>query len=231
MMPRSGRIVVPGFPHHVRQQGHNGQPLFVERADFEFYLTTLDEWKRKLDCRSYAYCLMTNHVHLIVDPGGDADNLARLMKRLAGRFTRRVNRLENRTGTVWNGRYRSSPIETERYLLACCRYIELNPVRAGIVADPEEYEWSSYRAKIGRANCPWLDRDPCFVGLGRTERGRIAGYRAFVSSRIPDGEWETLRTALDRGHLSGTERFQRAVERRLGRRLELRARGRPTSAK
>ena len=102
-MPRSARIVLPGFPYHVRHQGHNGQPLFVERADFRFYLDTLVEWKYKLSCKIYSLCLMTNHVHIVVDPGPAPENLALLMKRTAGRYTRRVNRLEKRSGTVWNG--------------------------------------------------------------------------------------------------------------------------------
>jgi len=129
-MPRKARVVVPNTPHHLVQRGHNKQVVFVERQDYHYYLQNLREWKEKLTCKVYAYCLMTNHIHLIVDPGEEPDNLALLMKRVTGRQTRLVNYLEKRTGSLWEGRYKSSPIDTNEYLLACCRYVELNPVRA-----------------------------------------------------------------------------------------------------
>jgi len=103
-MPRTARLVVPDHPHHIIHRGHNRQPVFVSDDDYRYYLDNLLEWKTKLKCRLYAYCLMTNHVHLIVDPGENEVNLAKLMKRVAGRQTRYVNKLEKRTGTLWEGR-------------------------------------------------------------------------------------------------------------------------------
>ena len=132
-MPRKARVVVPNTPHHIVQRGHNKQVVFVERRDYYYYLQNLREWKEKLGCKLYAYCLMTNHIHLIVDPGDEPDNLALLMKRVTARQTRLVNYLEKRTGSLWEGRYKSSPIDTNEYLLTCCRYVEMNPVRAGMV--------------------------------------------------------------------------------------------------
>jgi putative transposase len=124
---------------------------------------------------------MTNHVHLIVDPGADAMNLSLLMKRLAGRHTRRINRLERRTGTSWEGRFKCSPFESDRYLLACTRYVDLNPVRAKMVAAPEDYRWSSYRARIGLAECDWLDADrsmlPFVSGDARATTATLSGVR------------------------------------------------------
>jgi len=148
-MPRKARIVVPKTPHHIRQRGHNRQTVFAHDEDYQYDLENLFEWKKEFDCRVYAWCLMTNHVHLIIQPGGSTEGLSQLMKRLAGRQTRYVNRLEQRTGSLWEGRFKSSPIETDTYLLACCRYIELNPVRARMVVRPEDYLWSSYRMKTG----------------------------------------------------------------------------------
>ena len=148
-MPRGSRVVLPNYPHHIIQRGHNRQAVFSTDKDYLNYLKHLKEWKEDLGCEVYAYCLMTNHVHLIVDPGRRVENLALLMKKVAGRQTRYVNKIAGRTGTLWEGRYKSSPIQTDEYLLACCRYIELNPVRAGIVKNPEEYPWSSYRQKVG----------------------------------------------------------------------------------
>ena len=128
-MPRMARIVLPNFPHHIVQRGHNRQATFAEAADFERYLDTLREYKAEYRVKVLAWCLMTNHLHLLLAPE-DLDGLGKLMKRLAGRQTRYHNHLEGRSGTLWEGRYKSSVVQSDAYFLACCRYIELNPVRA-----------------------------------------------------------------------------------------------------
>jgi putative transposase len=204
--------------------------VFAEDADFLVYLRTLAEWKAKLKLKIYAYCCMTNHVHLVVDPCDDPANLSLLTKRLAGRYTRYVNRIEERTGTVWEGRYKSSPVDTDEYLLRCCRYVELNPERAGIVRSPADYKWSSYNEKIGLRQQSLVDEDPCYRDLGNDRREREIAYREWVMSSVPDGEWELVRSAVQRGQLTGNQRFVDEVERRIGRRIELRGRGRPQSA-
>lgn len=150
------------------QRGHNRRVVFVTDRDRLIYLETLKEFREELGIKVHAWCLMTNHIHLVVDPGMRGSNLGLLMKRLAGRRTRRINRLERKTGTAWEGRYKCSPIESDRYLLACTRYVELNPVRAKMVAAPADYPWSSYRAKVGLDPLDWLDLDPCFLGLAPT---------------------------------------------------------------
>ena len=226
-MPRTGRVVLPNYPHHIIQRGHNRQAVFAAARDYERYLDCLREWKTVLGCRVYAYCLMTNHVHLIVDPGENPGGLALLMKRLAARQTRYVNRLEARTGSLWESRYKSSPIETDGYLLACCRYVELNPVRACMVAAPEAYPWSSYRYKLGLAVSDTIDPDPCYLALSDDQSTRVARYREFVRQAIPENEWNTIRTAVQRGQLTGSERFAEEVAAKLGRRVQHRGRGRP----
>lgn len=226
-MPRTPRIVLPGYPHHVIQRGHNRMPVFAEEADYRFYLNTLGEWKGRLRCKVYGFCLMTNHVHLIIDPGEECANLGRLMQRVACRYTRRVNRLEGRSGTAWNGRFDSSPIDTDLYLMACCRYVDLNPVRAGIVADPSEYRWSSCGHRVGQASWPWLDDHPFHLELGSTRAERQARYRDWLQASVPEGEWELIRTAARRGQLTGGKRFAEVVELRVGQRVVLRAQGRP----
>lgn len=118
-MPRQARIVLANTPHHIAQRGHNRQTIFVERQDNLYYLETLKEWKHELNVKVYGYCLMTNHVHLIVEPNDEPENIGKLMKRLAGRQTRYVNHQEGRSGSLWEGRYKSSPIEIDAYLLAC----------------------------------------------------------------------------------------------------------------
>lgn len=230
-MPRTARILLPHTPHHVVQRGHNRASIFADTGDYRYYLDTLIEWKQALRIKVYAYCLMTNHVHLILEPGEAVFGVGKLMRRLAGRQTRFVNVLEGRTGTLWEGRYKASPIQTDRYLLACSRYVELNSVRARIVASPEEYEWSSYRFKAGDRWPDWLDEDPCYLDLGESRSARAKRYREFVEEEIDAGEQALIRAALNRNQLTGDHSFILEVERRIGRRIELRGRGRPANRK
>lgn len=133
-MPRMGRIVLPNYPHHVVQCGHNRQMVFAAAEDYQRYIADLRELKDAFGVKVYAYCLMTNHVHLLLAPGESVAGLGQLMKALAARATRYRNRLEGRTGTLWESQYKSSVVESApTCLLACCRYIELNPVRAQCV--------------------------------------------------------------------------------------------------
>ncbi|MDY6874279.1 MAG: transposase [Chloroflexota bacterium] len=226
-MPRKARILVPETPHHIRHRGHNRQTVFSQDEDYQYYLENLFNLKKEFDCRVYAWCLMTNHVHLILQPGSDTEGLSQLMKRLAGRQTRYVNRLEQRTGSLWEGRFKSSPIETDAYLLACCRYIELNPIRARMVARPEDYKWSSYRMKTGLQEPRGLDLDVCYLGLGRTQSERESRYKAWVQADVPEAEVRHIREALQYGHPTGSERFRDEIAKRLGIRLALNKRGRP----
>lgn len=198
--------------------------------DYLYYLDNLYEWKAKLKCKLYAYCLMTNHVHLILDPGDNESNLAMLMKRVAGRQTRYVNKLEKRTGTLWEGRYKSSPISADSYLMACSRYIELNPVRACLVEHPGEYRWSSYTEKAC-GNLKMVDADPFYLGLSNDAEKREKKYAEWVLSAIPEGEWELIRSATQRGHLTGGSKFYDLVAERLGKRVEARKPGRPRLVK
>lgn len=227
-MPRMGRVVLPNYPHHVVQRGHNRQVVFAAAEDFQRYLTDLRELKDVFDVKVYAYCLMTNHVHLLLAPGEAVAGLGQLMKALAARTTRYRNRLEGRSGTLWESRYKSSVVQSDAYLLACCRYIELNPVRAGMVADAADYPWSSYRGRINdEQESSWLVADPCFVALGDTVIARRYRYEAFVRQAIPIDEIRLIREALQRGQLTGTRRFVDEVEQIIGLRIEPRGQGRP----
>ncbi|MDH3628946.1 MAG: transposase [Acidobacteriota bacterium] len=230
-MPRTARVVMPGYPHHVIQRGHNRQPLFSREEHYKSYLRTLVEWKQQFKCKVFAFCLMTNHVHMVIEPGEDPTSLGRLMKRLGGRYTRFINRLEERTGTVWEGRFKSSPIDTDPYLMACFRYIELNPVRAGMVASPAQYPWSSYAHHAISPDLPWLDEHSLYFDLGVTRGERLARYREWVNESIPASELKLIRHAAQRGQLTGGVQFQELVEKRMERRVVSRGRGRPRGKK
>ena len=226
-MGRSPRLFVPGLAHHIVQRGHNRNAVFVEDADYRFYLDNLIEWKTHYDVGVYAYCLMTNHVHLILVPRNQGDSISRLMRRLSARQGRRVNRLEERIGTLWSGRFKSSVIDTDNYLLACLRYVELNPVRAGMVNQPEDYRWSSYPQRVGMCNNTWIDKDPVTELLGKTTAARCKAYTRFVRGTVPEAEIKLIRKAAARNQLTGSGRFVDEIERRTGIRVESRGRGRP----
>lgn len=229
-MPRVGRVVLANYPHHIVQRGHNRQVVFATERDFEYYVETLSEYRDFYGVRVYAWCLMTNHIHLIVEPPEDVARLGQLMKRLAGRQTRYVNRLEGRRGTLWESRYKSSPIQTDDYLLACCRYIELNPVRARMVAQAGDYLWSSYNARMAGEGKLMPDLDPCYQALGNSIDERRARYLDYIKTAIPAGEWLFIQEAVDRGQLTGNGRYIEEVEGIIGRRIEHRRPGRPKNS-
>lgn len=230
-MPRQARVIVPGFPHHIVQRGHNRQPVFVERRDFEYYLANLQEWKRVYELEVFSYCLMTNHVHLVVQANDNVTAIPQLMKRLAGRQTRFVNALESRSGSLWEGRYKISPIDTDAYLLACCRYVELNPVKAGMVDKAEDYEWSSYSARVGLRACDWLDQSDTFQTLANDHQKRIEAYRQLVEEGRPSPADKLIRAAINSNKLTGGNKFVDEIENRIGIRIEARKPGRPAIGK
>lgn len=226
-MPRTGRVVLPNYPHHVVHRGHNRNAVFLTDDDRISYLETLREFRALLDVRVYGYCLMTNHVHLIINPGADGSAIGRFMKRLAGRHTRRINRLKSRTGTAWEGRFKCSLVDTDSYLLACSRYVDLNPVRARLVTRPEDYQWSSFRSLTGLADRDFIDASPCYLELAESDEGRQNRYRDFVGRGIDEAELGFLRDAVKRNQLTGSSDFVQEIEDRINRRISTGAPGRP----
>src|SRR4051812_23176241 len=144
-MPRRARLSLPNIPWHIIQRGNNRAVCFAAEADYRRYLDELAELSKRFGCAVHAYALMTNHVHLLLTPD-EAEGPGLLMKHLGQRYVQHVNRAYGRSGTLWEGRFRSCLTQSEDYLLACQRYIELNPVRAGMVRHPRDYRWSSYHA-------------------------------------------------------------------------------------
>lgn len=232
-MPRKSRLALEYCPHHIVQRGHNGNAVFYQDRDYRYYLDNLEEWKTELGIKVYSYCLMTNHIHLIVGSGKDPQRMSELMKRLAGRHTRYINKMECRTGSLWDSRYKISPIETQFYLLQCCRYVEYTPVVAKIVQRPEDYQWSSYGKKIAAVDVDsgWLDKDPCYTQLADNETDRIKRYVKFVENyNVFHQENEFIKQAVERNQLTGSKLFIDDVEKRKGIRVEYRGRGRPLKA-
>ena len=142
-MPRRARMYLPGLPYHVVQRGNNREPCFVEPENYQFYLELWKEWAQRYGIAVHAYCLMTNHIHFLVTPESE-DSISRASRVIGSRYAYYFNKSYKRSGTVWEGRHKSSLVQTDRYFLLCCRYIELNPVAANMVARPEQYKWSSY---------------------------------------------------------------------------------------
>ena len=222
-MPRIGRVVVPNMPHHVVQRGHNRNAVFVENNDYAYYLDTLIEWKQLLQVKVYAWCLMTNHVHLLLDPGEDVKSIGLLMKRLAGRQTRYVNKQENRTGSLWAGRYKMSIVDSDSYFLQCCRYIELNPVKAKMVTRPEHYLWSSYKENVNLSPSKIVNRS-AFKNLSEVD---FDAYRDFVAQGSSESETTFISQRLESNRLTGDDPFVEEIELRTGIRMEYKRPGRP----
>lgn len=226
-MPRKTRVILANMLHHIVQRGHNRKAVFVEAGDYLYYLSNLRHWKQELGVRVYGFCQMTNHVHLMVEPGDDVNCISQLMKQLAARQTRWVNRKEGRSGSLWEGRYKISAIQRERYLLQCCRYVERNPVKACMVQQPAQYPWSSYRARVGQADVSWLDFYECYLALGTTMLERQAAYRQYVETDPDADESALIQRAVSRCQLTGSKAFVDEIELRIGIRIEHRVRGRP----
>jgi len=225
-MARLPRIAIAAYPHHIIQRGNNRQAIFFTEADYRYFLDCLRQAKIKYQCRLYAYVLMTNHVHLLVEPS-QLEGLGELMQSIGRRYVRYINKTYKRTGTLWEGRYKSAVVSRDEYLILCSRYIELNPVRARMVSHPGDYRWSSYRFRaLGEADGV-LDEDPWYAGLGSSVQQRQRVYREWVAASIRDREWDQIREATQKGRIIGRERFQTEVEVMLGRRVMGKLRGRP----
>jgi len=226
LMPRRARIVLPNIPVHLIQRGNNRQACFFADEDYSTYLCWLDEYAGTSQCQVHAYVLMTNHVHLLISsPQGSGPSM--LMKALGQRYVQYVNRTYQRSGTLWEGRYRSCLTQDEGYLLACQRYIELNPVRAGMVAHPAEYRWSSYRANAQGEVSSVLQPHALYEALGQDAEARQAAYRELFRYELDPGMVDAIRQATNSNYALGNACFAEQVGLALGRRVTKGRSGRP----
>jgi putative transposase len=225
-MPRRARIVAAGFPMHVILRGIDRSAVFFDEDDRRFFLDRLALTADEESVAVHAYVLMGNHVHLLMT-GATDQGVTRLMKRLGQRYVQRVNRRYGRTGGLFEGRFRSSLIEADRYLLACQRYIELNPVRAGIVAAPGDYRWSSYRANaLGQADAV-VTPHALYESLARSQKSRLAAYRRLFEDVLSEETLKRVRDCTNGGFVLGSPRMEQQIAAMLGRRVSRGAPGRP----
>jgi putative transposase len=227
-MARLPRLSIPGYPHHVIQRGNNRQAIFLSNADRERMLALLLEHSSKNQVAIHAYVLMDNHFHLLVTPE-TSEGLPAMMQAVGRSYVRYFNDRAGRSGTLWEGRYRSTLIETERYLLACMAYIDLNPVRAGMVHAPLDFAWSSHAHHVGQRLDKLVTPHPLVWGLGNTPFAREAAYAELVQAGVGSADQKALTDATLRGWALGSERFLAELQRRTPRRLQQTSAGRPVA--
>jgi putative transposase len=224
-MPRRARHYLPGLPYHLVQRGNNRQACFIEPDNYQHYLDLWRELSQRYGVAVHAYCLMTNHIHFLVTPDSKA-SISNVTKVVGSRYAQYINYRYKRTGSLWEGRHRSSLVQTDRYLLCCYRYVELNPVRAGMVTRPEEYRWSSYHSNAW-GDPGWLKPHEEFVRLAATPEERAYAYRELFRSELSDMDLHLIRKAAHYCQPVGDDRFRRQIESRYGIKLGQTARGRP----
>jgi len=225
-MPRRARLRVAGLPLHLIQRGNNRSACFYADEDYAVYLHHLEERSRKFCCAVHAYVLMTNHVHLLLTPARK-NGPSLLMKHSGQRYVQYINKTYRRSGTLWEGRFRSSIVQEQGYLLRCYRYIELNPVRAGMVRHPKDYRWSSYRANGAGEPSRLLKPHEVCLALGGQGDKPQAAYRALFGTELELKNVNEIRRAVNGGFALGNERFKAEIAAMLGRRVEPGRSGRP----
>ena len=229
-MARLPRLTLPGYPHHVIQRGNNRQAIFAKTADYQRLLDLLDDNARQFEVAIHAYVLMSNHFHLLVTPQ-TSDGLPQMMQAVGRRYVRYFNDSQQRSGTLWEGRYRSTLIQTDRYLLACMAYIDLNPVRAGLVAQAADYPWTSHGHYIGRQMDKMVTPHPLVWALGNTPFAREAAYAELVQAGINPVQQSALTQATLSGWALGEPDFVADLQKRTQRRVAKGQVGRPHAGK
>lgn len=227
-MARLPRLTLPGYPHHVIQRGNNRQAIFVSKADYQTLLDLLMENANKFDVAIHAYVLMSNHFHLLVTPQ-TAEGLPQMMQAVGRRYVRGFNNAQKRSGTLWEGRYRSTLIQSERYLLACMAYIDLNPVRAGLVAQARDYPWSSFGHYTGQRIDKLITPHALLWELGNTPFAREAAYAELVQSGVSAAQQKALTDSALSGWALGDPGFVADLQKWTQRRVAKSSAGRPVS--
>jgi putative transposase len=229
-MPRKPRFYLPGIPAHVVQRGNCREAVFFNDCDYHAYLTWLSEGAEKHGCTVHAYVLMTNHVHLLMTPA-TAHAISRTIQYVGRHYVTYINRTYGKSGTLWEGRHKGCIVDSEQYLFSCMHYIELNPVRAGMVDHPIEYRWSSYGANaVGPDDKVVIPHD-LYRALGAHLEDRRYAYREMFRHALTEEQVHDIRATVQTGTPLGNDRFRQQVEQILGRRIGQARRGRPSLPK
>ncbi len=225
-MPRLPRLAPVGIPQHIIQRGNNRQACFCCEDDFIAYAGWLRDYANEHEVQIHAWVFMTNHVHLLATPQHE-QGVSKMMQSLGRMYVRYFNREYRRSGTLWEGRYKSCLLQSEEYLLQCYRYIELNPVRAGMVSDPADYYWSSYSSNALGTPSTLLTPHPEYLRLGRYPKQRRERYRTFFAGQVDSELVDRITSMTDKGLALGNDRFRAEIEARYQRRVTPGQAGRP----
>jgi putative transposase len=229
-MARLPRLTLPSYPHHIIQRGNNRQPIFASQGDYQTLLNLLLENAQKFKVAIHAYVLMPNHFHLLATPE-TADGLPQMMQAVGRRYVRWFNDAQGRTGTLWEGRYKSTVIDTDQYLLTCMAYLDLNPVRSGLVGQAADYAWSSHGHYIGQKVHKLITPHPLVWALGNTPFAREAKYAELVKGGISASQQVKLTDSALRGWALGGDNFVKELQDLTQRRVSKAAAGRPFKTK
>ncbi len=225
-MPRKPRMYLPGVPSHVIQRGNNRNPCFFHTQDYCVYLNCLADACRRYHVAVHAYVLMTNHVHLLMTPES-SEGISLVMQSIGRRYVQYINKTYQRCGTLWQSRHKSSLIDTENYLLTCCRYIELNPVSAHMVGHPGDYPWSSYHHNAYGKPDPIITHHALYNSLGSTTEERLRQYKALFITPLSKQDVHSIRSAAQCSMPVGSRHFKAQIEKTLNRSIGHSNRGRP----
>jgi putative transposase len=225
-MARLPRLILPAQPHHVIQRGNNGQPVFLDAADYEAFLGWLRAGARQFKVALHAYALLPERLHLLVSPP-DELALGQMMQWIGRHYVPYFNRKYQRSGSLWQGRYKTSVLDPDDFFLLCSRYVELAPVHAGLAGAPLDYVWSSYGHHAGLRADPAITDHPLYWALGNTPFEREAAYIALAEQGLSGGELATLERAVQKGWPLASEPFKQDLQQRLKRQVLPAKRGRP----
>ncbi len=223
-MPRLPRLNLPGIPQHIVQRGNNRQDCFFEEQDYIVYLDKLKEYSIKNNVAVHSYVLMTNHVHLLVTPT-QGDGVSKMMQSLGRCYVRYINQTYERTGSIWEGRFKSSLVDSENYLLRVSCYIEMNPARANMVAELSDYPWSSYQHNALGKDIKLITPHECYQSLAKTDKTRQKRYRALFDQQLTEDQLQAIRDSINKAWVLGEDRFKKRIAKKAGRRVIPQQRG------
>ena len=229
-MPRKPRFYLPGVPVHIVQRGHSREPVFFEDDDYRAYLHWLKEGAERYKIDIHAYALMTNHIHILATASGK-DGVTRMMQYIGRHYVPYINHTYGTSGSIWEGRYKASLIQDDEYLLACMRYIELNPIRASMVRSPGQYRWSSYRCNAQGKEDERVTPHGMYLSLGKAKPARLEAYKLLFQVHLDKEVLNEIRSAWQTGTPLGNDEFHRQIEAKLKLKVGQSRRGRPSKPK